>query len=182
MSLHWGSNLTASGVELLGSSLAQLPLCHLTPIRGGSMSICCYRFGSRHSRLSSTSWISPHFVLHSFSFPSTFSFGLCPSSWRRCSYPWKKSLKRNQEQLWLGQLEVSAPTPAQSRVMSELAQAAQGLVLSHFLTSPRKENFTASLVLVFDQALHDCFFSYVQLPSPLLQHVPVVSCAFTVPL
>lgn len=39
---------------------------------------------------------------------------------------------------------------AQSRVMSGVAQAAQGIVLSHFLISPGMDNFT-SLVLVFAQ-------------------------------
>lgn len=36
--------------------------------------------------------------------------------------------------------------------MSGVAQAAQGLVPSHFLISPGMENFSASLVPVFDQA------------------------------
>lgn len=41
---------------------------------------------------------------------------------------------------------------AQSRVMSGVAEAAQSIVLSHFLMSPGIENFTASLALVFAQA------------------------------
>lgn len=59
--------------------------------------------------------------------------------------------------------------------MPELAQAARGLVLSHFLTSPRMERVTASLVLVFDQA-PPARLLFLLSPAPISLAATCASC------